>query len=130
MKNKVLVYALVLIAVFLLGFLPPYMRASGLQAELRQSADELRRAEVRDLAAMASVQAAQKNYGLASQTTTSFFNRAREAAVATENPARRQALEGLMKDRDSITAALAKGDPGAVQMLQSMYLNARAATMQ
>ena len=35
-----------------------------------------------------------------------------------------------MKDRDNVTAALAKGDPGAVQMLQSMYLNARAATMQ
>lgn len=130
MKNKVLVYALVLIGVFLLGFLPSYVRASGLQAELRQSADELRRAQVRDLAAMASVQAAQKNYGLAAQTTSDFFNRVREAAGATDNAARRQALENLMKDRDSITAALAKGDPAAVQMLQSMYLDARAATTQ
>ncbi|HWR51733.1 MAG TPA: hypothetical protein VN428_11535 [Bryobacteraceae bacterium] len=130
MRNKVLVWALVLIGVFLLGFLPSYMRASGLQAELRESADELRRAEVRDLAAMAAIQAAQKNYGLASQTTSQFFNRVREAVSTTENPARRSALENLMKDRDSVTGALAKGDPAAVGMLQAMYLNARAATTQ
>lgn len=128
MRNRVLLWAAVLIGVFLLGFLPPYVRAGRLEAESRESALKLKRLEIRDLAALAAVQAAQKNYGLAGQTASQLFNRLREAASSTENADERRALEDLMKDRDSVTAALAKGDAGAVEMLQSVYLNARAAT--
>jgi hypothetical protein len=122
MKNKAIVAAAVVVVVFLLGFLPMYMKASRLEGELRASRQQLEGAELRDLVGLAYVQASQKNFGLAAETTSRFFNRAREVA------ADRKPIEELTAPRDKITAALAKGDPAAINDLQDLFLKTRQAT--
>jgi hypothetical protein len=122
MKNKAIVAAAALVVVFLVGFLPQYMKASRLEGELRTSQQQLEGAELRDLIGLAYLQASQKNFGLASETTSRFFNRSREIAAG------RKPIEDLSASRDKITAALAKGDPAAINDLQDLFLKTRQAT--
>ena len=122
MNNKVIGAAVAVVAVFLIGFLPQYIKANRLDSELGQMRQQVADAELRDLAALAFLQASQKNYGLAAETAGRFFNRAREVAGG------RKAIEELTAPRDKITAELAKGDAAAVGDLQDLVLKTRQAT--
>jgi hypothetical protein len=128
MKNSVMGAAVALIAVFLVGFIPSYVKANRLENELRQSRQDGAGAELRDLIALAYVQANQKNYGLAAETSSQFFNRAREVASQPQDTSRRKALEDLLGSRDKVTAQLAKGDAAATGDLLELFNKTRQAT--
>jgi hypothetical protein len=128
MKNKTIVAAIALITVFLVGFVPQYVKVNRLENELRQSRQEATGAELRDLIGFAYVQASQKNYGLAAETSSRFFNRVREVANQTQDANRRKGLEDLLALRDSVTAALAKGDASVMGDLQQLFVKARQVT--
>jgi hypothetical protein len=128
MTNKIIVVAVLLVAVFLIGFVPQYARASRLEADLRQSREACAGADLRDLIGLAYVQSNQKNYGLAAGTTGLFFNRVRVMANAAQDANRRKALEDLLAPRDRITAQLARGDAAVVGDLQDLFVKTRAAT--
>ena len=128
MKNKTIVAAIALISVFLGGFVPQYVKTNRLENELRQSRQEAAGAELRDLIGFAYVQASQKNYGLAAETSSRFFNRVREVANQTQDANRRKGLEDLLALRDSVTAALAKGDAAVMGDLQQLFVKAQQVT--
>jgi hypothetical protein len=128
MTNRVIVIAVALVAVFLIGFVPQCSRANRLDSELRQAREAYAGADLRDLMSLAYLQANQKNFGLAAETSGRFFNRVREVANQTEDAARRKALEDLLAPRDRITAELAKGDAAVVGDLQDLFLKTRTAT--
>lgn len=128
MKNKTIVAAIALIAVFLVGFVPQYVKVNRLENELRQSRQEAAGAGLRDLIGFAYVQASQKNYGLAAETSSRFFNRVREVANQTQDANRRKGLEDLLALQDSVTAALAKGDAAVMGDLQQLFVKARQVT--
>ena len=128
MKNRIVVVAVLLVVVFLAGFVPSYAKARRLENELREARRENSLAQVRDLACLAYFQAIQKDYGLAAGTSTRFFNRAREAANQASDASARKQLEDLLSFRDPITAALAKGDPGVLNDLQALLVKTRQAT--
>src|SRR5215468_2113510 len=107
-KNRVIIAAAVLAGVFLVGFIPQYLKANRLDTELRQARQANVAAELRDLIGLAYVQANQKNYGLAAATTARFFNRVRDVGNQTADPNARKGLESLLVARDKVTAALAK----------------------
>ena len=128
MKNKAIVAVIALIAVFLVGFVPQYVKVNRLENELRQSRQAAAGAELRDLIGFAYVQASQKNYGLAAETSSRFFSRVREVANQTQDANRRKGLEDLLALRDSVTAALAKGDAAVMDDLQQLFVKARQVT--
>lgn len=128
MRNKIIVAAIVVAAVFLVGFVPEYVRANRLETELQQSRQSGGGAELRDLIALAYVQANQKNYGLAADTCSLFFNHVRDVANQTQDANRRKALEDLLAMRDKITAELAKGDAAVIGDLQDLFTKTRQAT--
>jgi hypothetical protein len=128
MKNKAVVIAVALVAVFLLGFVPQYVRATRLDSELRQSREAYAGAELRDLIGLAYLQANQKNYGLAAETSGRFFSRVPEIAKNTQDPTLRKGIDDLLAPRDRITAELAKGDAAVVGELQDLFIKTRAAT--
>ena len=128
MKNKVIVVALALVAVFLVGFVPQYVKASRLESELLQSREAFAGADLRDLIGLAYLQANQKNYGLAADSIGRFFNRVREVVNQSRDATRRKALEDLLAPRDKITAELAKGDAAVLVDLQDLFIKTRAAT--
>ena len=128
MKNKVLWIVLLLIIVFLAGFLPSYVKARRLENALAGARREQTLAQLRDLASLAYFQANQKDYGLAGGTATRFFDRAQVAANQEPDVSARKPLEELLSLRDRITAGLAKGDPGVLGDLQALFLKTRLVT--
>jgi hypothetical protein len=127
-KNRVIIAAAVLVAAFLVGFIPQYVKANRLDTELQQARQASFGAELRDLIGLAYVQANQKNYGLAAATMMRFFNRTRDVANQIADPNARKGLENLLVSRDKVTAALAKGDAGVVGDLQELFMKTRQAT--
>lgn len=120
--------AVLLVVAFLAGFLPQYLKGMGLASELRAARQENHLAEIRDLAGLLYLQASRKDYGLAAATSTRFFTRAREIVDQTPDSGRRKLLEDLLSQRDQITAELAKGEPGVLPELQTLYVQTRQAT--
>ena len=125
MKNRIIVVIILLIIVFLAGFVPQYMKAKRLENDLSLAKQENALAQLRDLAALAFVQATQKNYGLAAGTSKQFFIRTREAANQAPDANGRKALDDLLASQDKITAELAKGDPEALGDLQGLFEKTR-----
>lgn len=128
MRNRIIIWSIVIVVVFLAGFLPEYARASRLNNELQRVAEESSRAELRDQAGLVCILAGQKNYGLAGGAATRFFARAGDVAGQTTDANARKALQDLLNLRDKITAELAKGDPAVLNDLQTLYVNTRRAT--
>ena len=124
MKNKAIAIAGGLIVVFLVGFVPQWMKANRLDGEVQQMRQKVADAELRDLAGLAYLQANQKNYGMAAETAGRFFGKVGEVAAG------RKAVGDLAAPRDKITAELAKGDPAAIGSLQDLVLATRVATAQ
>lgn len=127
MKNKVIVVFVLLVVVFLAGFVPQYMKVKRLAKDLSMARQENSLGQLRDLAALTFVQASEKNYGLASATSTQFFSRARQMADQAADANGRKALEDLLASQDKITTELAKGDPGALGDLQVLFEKTRQA---
>ena len=128
MMNKIIMSAIALVVVFLLGFVPQHIKANRLETELRQFRQEIGGAQLRDLIGLAYVQANQKNYGLAAETSSRFFSRAREMANQTQDASSRKAQEDLLALLDRVTAELAKGDATVMGDLQELFVKARQAT--
>ena len=80
MKNQTIVVIILLIIVFLAGFVPQYIKVKRLENDLSAAKQENVLAQLRDLAGLAFVQTSQKNYGLAAGTSQQFFSRTREVA--------------------------------------------------
>ena len=127
-KNTVMVAGVLVLVAFLAGFLPSYVKGKRRENDLRLAEQQNRMAQLRDLAGLACFEASQKNYGLAAGTTARFFERTRAAADQTPHPSGRTALEDLLSARDKITSELAKGDPGVLNDLQTLYVKTRQAT--
>jgi hypothetical protein len=120
MAKKVGLGILLLVVVFFAGFVPQYSKRTSLEAQLKEAVRKSHEAELRDLAALAYIQAVQKNYGLAAQTAADFFSRLQQSGA-------NKAFDEVLGYRDKITAELAKGDPAALDDLQTVYLKTRAA---
>jgi len=126
--NKIMIGIVLLIAVFLVSFFPQFLKSRRLETELREARQQCAVAQLRDVIGLAYLQATQKNYGLAAETTTRFFNRTRELANQMPDANSKKTLEDLLIPRDKITAQLAKGDAGVLNDLQTLFLNTRQAT--
>ncbi len=128
MAKKIGLIAAALVVAFLAGFLPEYSKRTSAESQLKQAERRNRQADVRDLAALAYVQAAQKNFGMAAQTAGRLFDRVQALASDRTDPAESQRFAQVLTMRDSITAGLAKADPAVLSGLQELYLKTRAAT--
>jgi hypothetical protein len=128
-KNKLAIAVVAVLVAFLLGFIPEYVKAEHLDSELKSAQRSSAGAELRDLAALAYVQANEKNYGLAAATASQFFNRARAFANEATVPAAKSTLDSVLAARDKVTAELAKGDPAVISDLQDLFTRTRQATL-
>lgn len=127
-KYTILVAVVLVVAAFLAGFVPSYIKKSGVESQLREARRENRMAQLRDLAGLTYLQASQKNYGLAAGTSARFFQSVRETADQAPDSAGKKALEDLLASRDKITAELAKGEPAVLSDLEALFVKTRQAT--
>jgi hypothetical protein len=136
-RNKLIIGAILVAAVFLAGFVPQYLETRRLRdqaAALSQRAQALERrlelAGLRDTLALAYLETNRKNYGTARQHTTEFFTRAREVANQTADSGLRSVLEQSLQRRDDITAGLTAGDGAIRDAVESLYQQIHDATLQ
>jgi hypothetical protein len=127
-KNQTIIVIVLLIIVFLAGFVPQYIHVKRLENDLSAAKQENALAQLRDLAGLAFVQASQKNYGLAAGTSQQFFSRAREMANRASDANGREALADQLAFQDKITAELEKGDPEALGDLRVLFEKTRQAS--
>ena len=125
MRSKVVLWFLLLLTGFLVGFILQYSRLHGVQQELSASTKQLgscqaaeQLSQLRDTATAMFLEAVQKNYGKAGEDSKEFFDQAQRIQSSTEDPALRNLLRDILATRDQITGDLAKGDAAALSETQ------------
>ena len=125
MRQKLVLWCLLLLTGFLIGFILQYSRQKRVQQELSASTKQLgscqssqQLSQLRDKATMMYLEAVQKNYGKAGEYSREVFDQAQQIASRTEDPALRNLLRDTLATRDQITADLAKGDAAALSEIQ------------
>lgn len=132
-KWKVTLGLTVLLAVFLLGFIPQFQTARRLSAELEaarkdlsvlQTKDQI--SQLKELAALMYIEVNRKNFGLAGERATEFFNQVGDMAGTTGNPDLQQRLRHILAMRDTVTRGLASADASVLSNLQDLFLQAQS----
>jgi hypothetical protein len=123
LRSRIVMWGVLLVAAFLIGFVPQYVRATRAERELESARQEIIEQRALNTLALAYMQAAQKNYGLAQESVTRFFVEARTLSERTQVPAVRQAVENALAQRDAVTAKLARGEPGVLDDFSGMYMS-------
>jgi len=135
MKKRLILWLALLIAGFLIGFVPQFRSRMQLEAKLAEvdsryqaSLAGSRLYALRDSISLAYLEATRKNYGTAGEHAGRFFNQVRELAGQTDAPELNQAMQALLGSRNDVTAALANADASVVGLLQELLLKAFRAT--
>jgi len=135
MRQKLVLWFLLVLTGFLIAFILQYSRLHRVQQELSASTKQLgscqssqQLAQLRDTTTRMYLEVVQKNYGKAGEYSGEVFNQAQQIASSTEDPALRNLLREVLVTRDQITADLAKGDPAALSEIQRLLSNLEQTT--
>lgn len=127
-KLCLIVGAVLVVAAFLLGFVPQYLKGRDLESQLsavRQQLDSEREKSQMDELGLLSghvyLETDLKNYSLAGQYSSKFFDDVRTMMSQAPNSTRQSFLQEALAQRDSVTGGLAKGDPSTVSTVQDLF---------
>lgn len=121
----VIAILLLIIAAFLLGFIPERLAARRLAASLHETELELRLANLHRTLGVASHEAMRNNFSSAGSAARAFFDGCRTLAEQEPMPDRPRthgALVAYAQSADVTMAELAAADPRAKERLASLYL--------
>ena len=119
-----ILFLLLLAAAYVAGYWPQHRKfreaqdnSNAVSARLTDAESRLRLCKLQnDLIALVR-KTAEKNYGEAQAFSTKFFDQVLAEARQTENQKWKSSLESILQSRDAVTAALAKGDSSARDLL-------------
>ena len=120
--RKFVTWAVVIVVIFLIGFVPQYWKVRGLAQDLKSCNSQMELARVRQSGALTYIAVTQLNYGVASGYAQQFFADAQRVAGSTSDTAVRAMMGEILAARDKITADLAKGDSAVAGELQPLVL--------
>jgi hypothetical protein len=124
--RRVLIYAGVLLAVFLLGFVPMWLKARECGRSLAAAEQQLSLARMQQNLASAVIDARRGDYEPARQAASQFFTTLREEAdkgdASILTRAQREGTGPLFTPRDEIITLLARSDPAAADRLSDLYV--------
>jgi hypothetical protein len=131
-RSRIIIYAVVLIVVFLLGLVPMWLRARGRAAERDVAQRDLRLCQLEKSLMSSAIDSRRGEYEPARQAASSFFSSLREQVDLTEDSAdltsqQREGLRPLLNQRDDLITLLARSDPAAADRLMEMYVSFRKA---
>jgi hypothetical protein len=124
--RRFVIYAGVLIFVFLLGFVPMWFKARECGGSLAGAENQLNLARLQNNLASAVIDARRGDYEPSRQAASQFFTSLRaesdKADASTLTRAQREGVEPLFTRRDEIITLLARSDPASADRLSDLYV--------
>jgi len=124
--RRVGIYAAVLVVVFLLGFVPMWLKARTSGSSLEAAEHQLNLARIQNALASAVIDARRGDYEparlAASQFFTSLGAEVDKGDASSFNSAQREGMKPLFARRDEIITLLARSDPAAADKLADLYV--------
>ena len=124
MKNarvqRFAIYATVVVAAFLLGFVPMWLAARTRANERNAAQQALRLAQIENTLAAATIQARRGDYELAREAASTFYTHLRAELDRADSGFAvppRDALQALLAERDQMITLLARSDPAVAERL-------------
>jgi hypothetical protein len=129
--RRFLIYAIVLLVVFLAGFVPMWLKSRTCSENLFETERRLTAAEIENVLASAVINAQRGDYEPARQAASAFYTSLRteidKGEESAYSPGRKQALPPLFASRDEIITLLARSDPASAERLSDLYVLYRGA---
>ena len=120
---------IVLLAVFLTGFVPMWLKSSRLAGELHRGQRELRRTHIQLTLADAALDARRGDYETARRGAANFFGLVTaelDRGIGSALPSNaRSELQPLLAERDELITLLARGDPASAERLANACASVR-----
>ncbi len=120
-------YALVLLMVFLAGFIPMWLQKRDVSKELDATRKELHKSEIKGLLTTAIVESKRGEYEPARKDTSEFFTRLDDEIKKGDESAltngERDNLNSIFDSRDSTITMLAQRDQASTERLTDIYVN-------
>lgn len=123
--------ALVLLIVFLIGFVPMWTSARTRARERDEARASLRISTLQNLIANAAIDARRGEYEPARQAASEFLTSLQteidRGAASVFNESQKGSLRPLFEERDEVITLLARSDPAAADRLVDLYVRYRQA---
>jgi len=126
LMKRIMIYAGVLLIVFLLGLVPMWLKARSATNSLAETEHQLILAKMQNNIASAVIDARRGEYEPARQAASQFFTSLRaeldKADASTLNQTQRQGIQPLLAGRDEVITLLARSDPASADRLTDLYV--------
>src|SRR5687767_1457432 len=125
-KQRFIVYAGVLLVIFLLGFIPMWLKARAANNSLIETEHQLILVRMQSNLASAAIDARRGDYEPARQAASQFFTSLRaeidKGDTSNYTPAQRQGMQPLFDGRDEVITLLARSDPASADRLADLFV--------
>ena len=126
---RFIIYAGVALIIFLLGFIPMWLKARAATSSLGERDQQLMLVRMQTNFASAVIDARRGDYEPARQGASQFFANLRaeidKGDTSNFTQAQRQAMEPLFAGRDEMITLLARSDPASADRLSDLYVSYR-----
>ena len=122
------VYATVVFAAFVLGFVPMWLAARTRANERNAAQQALRLTQIENALAAAAIQARRGDYEPARRAASTFYTNLRAELDRADSGFAvppRDALQALLAERDQMITLLARSDPAVAERLANTYISYR-----
>lgn len=122
--QRVIIYAAVLLTVFLLGLVPMWVRARAATKNLAETEHKLVLSRTQNDLASAVIDARRGDYEPARQSLSRFFISLSAETGSSSNytDAQRQSMQPLIAGRDELITLLARNDPSSADRLSDLFV--------
>ena len=124
--QRFIIYAGVILVIFLLGFVPMWLKARAATSSLVETEHQLILVRMQSNLASAVIDARRGDYEPARQAASQFFTSLRaeidKGDTSNFTPAQRQGMQPLFAGRDEIITLLARSDPASADRLSDLYV--------
>ena len=131
-RRRLILYATVLIVVFLVGLVPMWLRSRTYARERDAAQASLEISNLQNTLANAVIDSRRGDYEPARQAASDFFTKlGTEMARGSDsvfNEAQRHVLRTMFDTRDDVITLLARSDPASADRLVDLYMKYRQAT--
>jgi hypothetical protein len=129
LMRRAVIYAVLLLVVFLVGFVPMWFKVRECSSSLSQAENTLSMAKMENALASAAIDARRGDYEPARKSASDFFTLLR-AEIDKGNDSflpqtQRMALQPALAPRDEIITLISRSDPASADRLSDLYVSYR-----